>query len=1151
LEEENSAEPHTVGDVTYGLDQISAPQVWDMGITGSGVRVAVLDTGVDRHHPALAGKMWTDDPDDLTYPGGWAEFDEDGNIVEGSRPHDSGEHGTHVSGTAVGGRARGYSIGVAPGAWLMHAMVLEAGEGGTFAQVVAGLQWAVDPFDQYGNPAGEPADVINMSLGAEGFSYAWIEPIVNVRAAGVVPIASIGNDGVNTSGSPANVYQSFGIGSTQSDGYVASSSGGEVIDWPPSHSMPYTKPDFTAPGARVLSSIPGGELDEKSGTSMASPHVSGAVALMLATNPELTVDEIYEVLKETAFWRDVYSRERPCTRYGWGRIDAYEAVVLATLPSGIEGYVTDADTGDPIEGAKLYYEEIGTSRYTDENGFYRFIIPPDTYTLTADPFRYADVTVEDIEVVEGEFMVVSFSSEILPTGFIEGDVIGIDTGSGIREATITLLDTPVRITTSALGEYSVEVPIGTYSVRAESPDYKPATVLDVEVAEGETVTVDFVLDIPPWRDWRWLYPAGWRPSDDSAIGLGDPGVWYGATRIDLSEDIGDRISWVAYHDSARMRDNYAQIHVAKHVGDIHSGAPGPWLASTDLYYPNSRGWVELALSEPVTIETPGIYWIVVELEDPGAGVFPFGVIAPAVEFADLVTTGDPQNPEDWDSLADLGLDYSWLAEVYLGDTYELTVDSTEGGNVDAPGEGRFYYRLGTEVDLVAVADEHYRFVEWTGDIDEIDDVTSGETTITMWDDYSFTAVFELVDYTLDISSSEGGSVTVPDEDEFTYTAGTVVELVAEADDDYEFLTWVGDVDEIDDVTSPETTITMWGDYSITAAFVEYTLTIGSTEGGSVTVPDEGEFTYPGGTVVPLEAVVEEHYRFVGWTGDVDEIDDPGALETKITMWDDYSITAVFELVDYSLTISSTEAGEVTVPGEGQFSYPAGTVVALEAVVDEHCRFVQWTGDVGEADDTEAAETTITMWADYSVTAEFERLPTITTGDATEVTTNSAILSMEFTLGDYSPIEVRFSYKRSADADWSHTEWIDKTEEGSHDESITELSSGTLYDFKATVSFNGEEITGDTLEFTTEATGCFIATAAYGTDSAIEINILREFRDIVLLPNALGAEFVSFYYTSSPPIAEFISQNEFIRTVVRVGFVDRIVNIVSWTHSLWS
>ena len=82
-------------------------------------------------------------------------------------------------------------------------------------------------------------------------------------------------------------------------------------------------------------------------------------------------------------------------------------------------------------------------------------------------------------------------------------------------------------------------------------------------------------------------------------------------------------------------------------------------------------------------------------------------------------------------------------------------------------------------------------------------------------------------------------------------------------------------------------------------------------------------------------------------------------------------------------------------------------------------------------------------------------------------------------------------------------------------------------------------------------GCFIATAAYGTDTAEQLDILREFRDTVLLLNSLGARFVSLYYRASPPMANFISQNEVLRTMVRVGFVDPIVKILTWTHNLWS
>jgi hypothetical protein len=105
------------------------------------------------------------------------------------------------------------------------------------------------------------------------------------------------------------------------------------------------------------------------------------------------------------------------------------------------------------------------------------------------------------------------------------------------------------------------------------------------------------------------------------------------------------------------------------------------------------------------------------------------------------------------------------------------------------------------------------------------------------------------------------------------------------------------------------------------------------------------------------------------------------------------------------------------------------------------------------------------------------------------------------------------------------------------------TGGLSYNFDLTISSLPD---GSWLPF-----DCFVATAAYGTDTAEEINILREFRDVVLLASGLGAEFVSLYYEISPPVAEVISQHDFLRTAVRLGFVDPIVAILNWSQALWS
>jgi len=474
---------------TWGLEKIGVPEVWAMNITGSGVRVAVLDTGVDITHPDLAGKMWTDDPEDSTYPGGWIEFDLYGSIVVGSTPHDTYGHGTHCSGTILGGDASGTAIGVAPDATLMHCLMMPYG-GGTYAIFVAALQWAIDPFDQYGEPAGAAADVVSLSGGFYDYVDAFIEPIENMKAAGVVPVMASGNGGEETSGSPGNVYDAFGIGATDIEDLVAYFSSGEVVDWPASHSEPYIKPDFSAPGVGVYSSVPGGEYESWSGTSMAAPHVAGTVALMLEGNPTLTVEDVYDVFQETVV--DL-GDEGQDTRYGWGRIDAFEAVALVVVDSGIEGFVTDAETAEPLQGARIVVCETGKIRYSNDSGYYRFLLPPGTYNLTASTFGYYQGNAT-VEVVEDAFTPQNFALEPMPTGFIEGTVTDAEAEGPIEGAVMALLDTPLSTATNETGEYSVEAPIGTYNVRARVRGYRPSTIPDVDVAENETTVVNFALD---------------------------------------------------------------------------------------------------------------------------------------------------------------------------------------------------------------------------------------------------------------------------------------------------------------------------------------------------------------------------------------------------------------------------------------------------------------------------------------------------------------------------------------------------------------------------------------------------------------------------------------------------------------------------------
>jgi uncharacterized repeat protein (TIGR02543 family) len=151
-------------------------------------------------------------------------------------------------------------------------------------------------------------------------------------------------------------------------------------------------------------------------------------------------------------------------------------------------------------------------------------------------------------------------------------------------------------------------------------------------------------------------------------------------------------------------------------------------------------------------------------------------------------------------------------------------------------------------------------------------------------------------YHLTISSAAGGVVTAPGEGTFTYCESEIVDLVADADACYEFVTWTGDVGTIGNVNAASTNITMDGDYFITANFakISYDLETDSTTGGSVTTPGEGTFPHDCGTAVNLVATPDAGYQFVNWTGDIAAIADVDAATTTITMNDDYSVTANFE-----------------------------------------------------------------------------------------------------------------------------------------------------------------------------------------------------------------------------------------------------------------
>lgn len=301
--------------LTWGLKQLDIPKVWETS-KGRDINIAVLDTGVHGDHPALAGQVKD-----------FIVVDPLGRRITTNATFDCDQHGTHVCGTIAGGKTfDGVSIGVAPEANLFVAGVLVGRA--TLRTLLEGISWAIE----------KGADIINMSL---GFSY--YEPLFTevfsllIEQYGILPVVAIGNENHGNCSSPGSAYNAFSVGamekmSGRKFGVSFFSSGASLV-FPGAE--PYalvTKPDIVAPGAQIYSCIPPEkradgvyEYTYMDGTSMATPHVAGVAALLMAAKPEVPVREIIGALKETAKHPDGIER-RPDNRWGHGSIRPVEAL---------------------------------------------------------------------------------------------------------------------------------------------------------------------------------------------------------------------------------------------------------------------------------------------------------------------------------------------------------------------------------------------------------------------------------------------------------------------------------------------------------------------------------------------------------------------------------------------------------------------------------------------------------------------------------------------------------------------------------------------------------------------------------------------------------------------------------------------------------
>lgn len=282
--EENAEAKAFAQETPWGIPHVQGTEAQNNGHTGEGVKVAILDSGVDASH------------EDLNVAGGYSVF--------GDSPYNDGNgHGTHVAGTVAALDNNVGVVGVAPDAEVYAVKVLDSSGSGSYAGIAEGIEWAIN----------NDMDVINMSLGGSTSSDVLKEYVDLAYQEGILLVAAAGNSGTwlgwfDTVGYPAKYESVMAVAAVdQSNNRASFSSAGNAVE-------------ISAPGVGVLSTVPGNSYDSYDGTSMASPHVAGVAAQVWAAKPHLTNVQLRELLNQTA------QNLGDSFHYGNGLVQSFEAI---------------------------------------------------------------------------------------------------------------------------------------------------------------------------------------------------------------------------------------------------------------------------------------------------------------------------------------------------------------------------------------------------------------------------------------------------------------------------------------------------------------------------------------------------------------------------------------------------------------------------------------------------------------------------------------------------------------------------------------------------------------------------------------------------------------------------------------------------------
>lgn len=517
----------------WNIALVRADQVWNnLGVSGAGAVVAGFDTGVTFRHPALVRQYrgyqgnnqfnhnynWFE-PDSLLYS--------DGNLGPSvsSEPRDCDNHGTHTMGTSVGsGEGSGNAVGMAPGAqWIAVPGICYNTMSGGIRDDIGGLkafQWLLCPTDLTGDLAtadcSKAPDVVNNSWGSANPVNEVLRPAIQaLRAANIAPVFAAGNPdaGAGSIGTPANAPEAITVGATDGNDQVASFSGRG-----PSFYAGEQKPELSAPGVAVKSTVGNSSYTTASGTSMAAPHVTGLIALMVSADlrdgvRDFSVDELERFMTYTAV--DL-GTPGPDNDYGFGRIDAFAAVSWVLQAGDLRGAVRDAATQAPVHGATV--RGVGVRDFattTGATGLYSVTVPAGSYTVVVDGWGYARRSFASQTVLASALSLADFALTPLAKATVQGVVRSGNTP--VADATVYVQARPeVRATTGSDGRYSLALPLGEHQLVVAHPAFRGLTQLVTVAAGGasqdlavEAAPSILLVEADAYRGWF----SGWSISN--------------------------------------------------------------------------------------------------------------------------------------------------------------------------------------------------------------------------------------------------------------------------------------------------------------------------------------------------------------------------------------------------------------------------------------------------------------------------------------------------------------------------------------------------------------------------------------------------------------------------------------------------------------